>query len=237
MLPPLPDSWQSVIGDERAKHYFTTLELFLAGERQHGHTIFPPEHLTFRALELTPYQSVNVVLLGQDPYHGPGQAHGLCFSVTPESKPPPSLVNIFRELKTDLGIPIPPAGCLEGWARQGVLLLNTVMTVRANQPLSHRNRGWETFTDRIIDRINAKPDPVVFMLWGGQAQKKASLIDRDRHVMISAVHPSPLSANAGFFGSKPFSKVNAALRNLGKPPIDWRLDSPVGASDNTPVRR
>jgi uracil-DNA glycosylase len=199
------------------------LERFLVEERQ-AQVVYPPEQLTFRALELTPFESVGVVLLGQDPYHGAGQAHGLCFSVTPESKAPPSLVNIFRELKSDLGIPAPGSGCLEGWARQGVLLLNTVLTVRADQPLSHRGRGWETFTDRVIEAVSAKPEPVVFVLWGGQAQKKAPLIERDRHVIISSAHPSPLSANAGFFGSKPFSKVNAALRRLGRPEIDWRLD-------------
>ena len=223
MLPPLPPSWQAVVGDERPRPYFVQLERFLVEERR-AQTVYPPEQLTFRAMELTPFEAVNVVLLGQDPYHGAGQAHGLCFSVTPESKAPPSLVNIFRELKSDLGIPAPGSGCLEGWARQGVLLLNTVLTVRADQPLSHRGRGWETFTDRVIEAVSAKPEPVVFALWGGQAQKKGALIDRGRHVIISSAHPSPLSANAGFFGSKPFSKVNAALRQLGKPEIDWRLD-------------
>jgi uracil-DNA glycosylase len=204
------------------KPYFADLERFLAEERQR-HTVYPPEHLTFRALERTAYESVNVVLLGQDPYHGPGQAHGLCFSVTPESRPPPSLMNILRELNADLGIPIRRSGCLERWASQGVLLLNTVLTVRASQPLSHRGRGWETFTDRIIQVINDKPDPVVFLLWGGQAQRKASLIDRHRHVIIASPHPSPLSASAGFFGSKPFSSANDALRKLGKPEVDWTL--------------
>ena len=226
MLPPLPPSWQSVVGDERGKPYFNDLERFLAEERGQGHPIYPPEHLTFQALELTPYEAVSVVLLGQDPYHGVGQAHGLCFSVTPEAVAPPSLVNIFRELKSDLGIPVPKSGCLEAWARQGVLLLNTVLTVRGGQALSHRNRGWERFTDRIIEVMNQKESPVVFLLWGGQAQKKGALIDRGRHVVISSVHPSPLSASGGFFGSRPFSKVNAALRGLGRPEIDWRLDSP-----------
>ena len=158
MLPPLPPSWQAIVGDERGKPYFVELERFLSEERN-SQTIYPPEQLTFRALELTPFESVNVVLLGQDPYHGRDQAHGLCFSVTPESKPPPSLVNIFRELKTDLGIPIPKSSCLESWARQGVLLLNTILTVRANEPLSHRNQGWEKFNDRIIRAIGDKPDP------------------------------------------------------------------------------
>lgn len=236
MLPPLPPSWQSVVGDECRKPYYTALECFVDEERR-AETIYPPEQLTFRAMELTPFEAVNVVLLGQDPYHGPGQAHGLCFSVTAESKPPPSLVNIFRELKSDLGIPVHANGCLERWAKQGVLLLNTVLTVRANQPLSHRGRGWEMFTDRVIEAVSAKPEPVVFVLWGGQAQKKAALIDRGRHVIISSAHPSPLSASAGFFGSKPFSKVNAVLRSLGKPEIDWRLDSRMaqaaGASAKT----
>lgn len=234
MLPPFSSSWQRVIGRERDEPYFKDLERFLEEERR-SHVIYPPEHLVFRALELTPFESVNVVLLGQDPYHGPGQAHGLCFSVTPESKPPPSLVNILRELKSDLGIPVPATGCLEGWAKQGVLLLNTVMTVRANQPLSHRNRGWEAFTDRIIQSISDKPEPVVFLLWGGQAQKKAGLIDRTRHIVISSAHPSPLSANAGFFGSKPFSRVNSALRTLGKQEIDWRLDAAKPRAVGAPV--
>lgn len=234
MLPPLPPSWQAIVSGERGKPYFVELERFLAEERK-SQTIYPPEHLTFRALELTPFESVHVVLLGQDPYHGPDQAHGLCFSVTPESKPPPSLVNIFRELKADLGIPIPKSGCLESWARQGVLLLNTVLTVRANEPLSHRNQGWEKFTDRIIRAIGDKPDPVVFLLWGGHAQKKASLIDQDRHIVISSAHPSPLAASSGFFGSKPFSKVNSALRNLGKREIDWRLDTVQPAATGAPA--
>jgi uracil-DNA glycosylase len=226
MIPPLPESWQRVVGGERSKPYFGELERFIEAERQ-AHPVYPSEHLTFRALELTPYESVSVVLLGQDPYHGMGQAHGLCFSVTPEAAAPPSLVNIFRELKSDVGIVAPNSGCLEAWARQGVLLLNTVLTVRRGQALSHRNRGWETFTDRIIGAVNEKELPVVFLLWGGLAQKKAALINRGRHVVISSVHPSPLSASGGFFGSRPFSKVNDALRRFGRREIDWRLDSPA----------
>jgi uracil-DNA glycosylase len=236
MLPPLPPSWQAIAGGERSKPYFVELGRFL-GEERKSSAVYPPEHLTFRALELTPFESVRVVLLGQDPYHGAGQAHGLCFSVTPASKPPPSLVNIFRELKADLDIPIPRTGCLESWARQGVLLLNTVLTVRANEPLSHRNQGWEKFTDRIIRAIGDKPESVVFLLWGAQAQKKAALIDQARHVVISSAHPSPLSASSGFFGSKPFSKVNAALRSLGKPEIDWRLDAAEPAAAGASAAR
>lgn len=223
MLPPLPPSWLPVLSDELAQPYFRKLDRFLTDERRQ-HTIYPPEPLTFSALQLTPYDAVRVLILGQDPYPNPNQAHGLAFSVQPGVKPPPSLMNIFKELQNDLKIPIPKNnGNLTPWASQGVLLLNTVLTVRAGQPLSHRNKGWETFTDAIIRAVSAKPDPVVFVLWGGQAQKKLPLIDTARHVIIQSAHPSPLSARAGFFGSRPFSQINAALKRLGKPPIDWRL--------------
>jgi uracil-DNA glycosylase len=185
--------------------------------------VFPPEKDVFAALELTPYQNVNVLLLGQDPYHDDGQAHGLCFSVRPGIAPPPSLVNIFKELKNDVGFRIPNNGYLVHWAEQGMLMLNAVLTVRAHEPNSHKNKGWEVFTDTIIRAVNAKEDKVVFVLWGGYAQKKLGLIEDGRHTVVASAHPSPLSARSGFFGSKPFSRINAALREAGKPEIDWQI--------------
>jgi uracil-DNA glycosylase len=177
----------------------------------------------FSALRLTPYENVNVLLLGQDPYHDDNQAHGLCFSVRPGIKPPPSLINIFKELRDDIGFRIPNNGYLVPWAKQGILLLNAVLTVRAHSPNSHKNHGWETFTDAIIRAVSAKESPVVFVLWGGYAQKKRNLIDISRHTIIQSVHPSPLSARNGFFGSKPFSAINKALREANKPEINWQL--------------
>jgi uracil-DNA glycosylase len=217
----LPASWQKVIGEEFEKPYFQELTEFVDEERR-KHTVFPPEDDVFNALKLTPYDKVSVFLLGQDPYHGDGQAHGLCFSVRSGIKPPPSLVNIFKELHDDLGCDIPNNGYLVPWAEQGVLLLNAVLTVRAHEPNSHKNRGWERFTDAVIHAVSEKDDPVVFVLWGAYAQKKIKLIDEDRHPIIKSAHPSPLSANK-FFGSRPFSKINKALREAGKPEIDWQL--------------
>lgn len=223
-MTPLPPSWQPLLADELRKPYFQTLQQFVDEERRQ-HTVYPPEPDVFNALALTPYEQVNVLLLGQDPYPNPNQAHGLAFSVRPGIKPPASLRNIFTELHNDLGVPIPKNnGSLVPWAKQGVLLLNTVLTVRAGEPLSHRGKGWEMFTDAIINAVGHKKDPVVFALWGGQAQKKRPLIDEGRHAIITAAHPSPLSAHQGFFGSKPFSRINAALRESGKPEIDWRID-------------
>ena len=184
--------------------------------------MFPPEDDVFSALRLTPFDEVKVVLLGQDPYHDDGQAHGLCFSVRPGVKAPPSLVNIFKELHSDLGCVIPNNGCLTPWAKQGVLLLNAVLTVRAHQANSHKNQGWEQFTDAVIRAVNDRPQPVVFLLWGNYAQKKGILVDANRHRVIKGAHPSPLSASK-FFGSKPFSAVNRALVELGNAPIDWQL--------------
>lgn len=221
-IPDLPPSWHSVVGDETGKPYFRELAAFLADETAAGQ-VFPPASEIFAALEMTPFDRVSVVLLGQDPYPTPGHAHGLCFSVRPGVAPPRSLVNIFRELKADLGINPPASGCLEAWARQGVLLLNTCLTVRSGEPLSHRCRGWETFTDAVIRAVNAGRDGVVFVLWGKPAQAKTKLIDANRHAVVTAAHPSPLSANAGFFGSKPFSRTNEALARFGKRPIDWQL--------------
>jgi uracil-DNA glycosylase len=223
----LPPSWREVLADEFDKPYFRELERFVAKERR-DHTVFPPEEDVFTALKLTPYEKVKVLLLGQDPYHDDGQAHGLCFSVRPGIKPPPSLVNIFKELHDDLGFPVPDNGDLTAWAREGVLLLNAVLTVRAHQPNSHKDRSWETFTDAVIRALNERPDPVVFLLWGAYAQKKQELIDANRHDVLIAAHPSPLSSKR-FFGSKPFSKANAALEKLGQAPIDWQLSNLAAA--------
>jgi uracil-DNA glycosylase len=218
----IPASWKTILADEIKKPYFKELEEFVTEERQ-NHKVFPPEDKVFSALELTPYDQVGVLLLGQDPYHDDGQAHGLCFSVQPGVPPPPSLVNIFKELQSDVGCTIPNNGYLVPWAEQGVLLLNTVLTVRAHSPNSHKGKGWEQFTDAIIEKVNDKQDPVVFVLWGGPAQKKEKLIDTSRHTIVKGAHPSPLSARAGFFGSKPFSKINSALAAAGKPEINWQL--------------
>jgi uracil-DNA glycosylase len=218
----LPASWQPVLGAELEKPYFAKLRDFVAAERA-AHTIYPPENQVFAALEATPYEQVSVFLLGQDPYHGPGQAHGLSFSVQPGTGTPPSLQNIFRELKNDLGCTVPNNGYLMPWAQQGVLLLNAVLTVREHQPNSHKGKGWEKFTDAVLKAVNDKEDRVVFVLWGGYARKKAPLIDTGRHVIVESAHPSPLSAHNGFFGSRPFSQINAALREAGKPEIVWQL--------------
>ena len=217
----LPADWREVLAGEFGKPYFKKLEEFVAAERRE-HTVFPPEEDMFSAFRLTPYERVKVVLLGQDPYHDDGQAHGLAFSVRPGVKPPPSLVNIFKELRDDLGCFIPDNGCLVPWAKQGVLLLNAVLTVRAHQPASHKDRGWEEFTDAVIRALGARPEPVVFLLWGASAQKKGQLIDAGRHRVLAAAHPSPLSAKR-FFGSRPFSKANQALQELGQTLIDWQL--------------
>ncbi|HZI50352.1 MAG TPA: uracil-DNA glycosylase [Terriglobia bacterium] len=220
----LPPSWQAVIGGEFDKPYFKSLAKFVDDEREaFPLKVYPSDNQVLAALRLTPYDKVHVLLLGQDPYPGEGMAHGLCFSVNPwVSKLPPSLRNMFRELQSDLGLPIPNNGCLAPWAAQGVLMLNTILTLRAGEPLSHKGRGWETFTDEIIRQVNARPDPVVFVLWGRPAQAKGKLIDRSRHPVVESAHPSPLSAKA-FLGSKPFSRINAALRSAGKPEIDWEI--------------
>lgn len=225
---PIPAGWVRLLAGETSQPYYLKLQTFLGRERRR-HVVLPPERDVFAALELTSFNRVNVVLLGQDPYPTPGQAHGLCFSVKPGIAPPPSLANIFKELADDLGCRIPNNGFLVPWARQGILMLNTVLTVRAHEPGSHRRRGWEIFTDSAIRAVNARRSPVVFVLWGRDAQGKEALIDGTRHVIIEGAHPSPMSAAGGFFGSRPFSKVNAALRAAGKPPIDWQLpDVPRG---------
>jgi uracil-DNA glycosylase len=218
----LPPSWRAVVGDELRQPYFQKLRAFVDGERR-DQSVYPTEDDVFNAYKHAPFDDVKVVLLGQDPYHGEGQAHGLAFSVRPGVKPPPSLVNILKELRADVGCPVPNHGCLEHWARQGVMLLNAVLTVRAGAANSHKGKGWEKFTDATIRAINDKAEPVVFLLWGAPAQKKLSLIDAAKHVVITSAHPSPLSARRGFLGSRPFSKANAALESAGRGPVDWCL--------------
>jgi len=222
MLPPIPTGWTSALAVETTRPTFAQLQTFLDEERK-THPIFPSEPDVFTALELTPLEDVRVLILGQDPYSGEGQAHGLSFSVRSGVKKPPSLVNIFKELTDDLGQAPPAHGHLASWARQGVLLLNAVLTVRADVPNSHQGRGWEPFTDAVIRAVDAKPDPVVFVLWGAFAQKKKALIDAQKHAIVESAHPSPLSARRGFFGSKPFSRTNAALRSARRPEIDWQV--------------
>ena len=219
-------SWLEPLRSEFDQPYMADLNRFLAAELESGKRIFPQASEWFRALDLTPLDKVRVVILGQDPYHGEGQAHGLCFSVQPGVRPPPSLVNIYKELRSDLGIEPRGHGFLEHWADQGVLLLNSVLTVEMGQAASHRERGWERFTDRVIREVNAKRDPVVFMLWGSYAQKKAAFVDADRHLVLKAPHPSPLSARSGFFGCRHFSKANAFLEAHGLEPVDWALPEP-----------
>ena len=215
--------WNPILRGEFDKPYWPILQQFVADERAQG-AVYPPHDQVFAALHLTPYADVKVLILGQDPYHGPRQAHGLCFSVPHGIQQPPSLQNIFAELRDDLGVEPPSHGNLEGWARQGVLLLNAFLTVRARQAASHRSAGWETFTDEVIRAVNAKPERVVFILWGAFARRKKSFVDLTRHVVIESAHPSPLSAHNGFFGSKPFSRANAALAAAGRQPVDWSLD-------------
>lgn len=220
----LIDSWKNILGEEFEKPYIQELRNFLRQEKDKKKVILPKTVDVFKAFNLTPYEKVKVVILGQDPYHGIGQAHGLCFSVLPGVPIPGSLRNIYLELKQDLGIPPARHGCLENWAKQGVLLLNTVLTVELGMPASHQGRGWEVLTDRVIKLLNEREDPVIFVLWGSHAQKKEQLIDQSRHVVLKAAHPSPLSAHRGFLGCKHFSKINEYLVKMGKTPIDWRLE-------------
>lgn len=224
----IPAGWREALRDELAQPAAAALADFVATERA-AHTIYPPAGEEFTALALTPLAEVRAVILGQDPYHGPGQAHGLAFSVRQGVPIPPSLKNIYKELRADLGLAPPDHGHLAEWARHGVLLLNTVLTVRAGAANSHKGRGWERLTDAIIRAVSARPTPAVFLLWGAPAQKKAALVDEGRHAILRAAHPSPLSAHNGFFGSRPFSQANAALAERGQPPVDWRL-TPTGAS-------
>ena len=223
----LHESWKTPLLPEFNSDYMAALKAFLAAEKAAGKTIYPKGNEWFRALDLTSLDKVRVVILGQDPYHGPDQAHGLCFSVKPGVRPPPSLLNIYKELETDLGLPRPRHGFLEHWARQGVLMLNNILTVEQANPDSHKGKGWETFTNAVIAQVNAKPDPVVFMLWGKSAEQKAGNVSDmakgGRHLVLRAPHPSGLSAHRGFFGCRHFSQCNAFLEAKGLPPIDWSL--------------
>jgi uracil-DNA glycosylase len=219
----LEPGWKAALADEFAAPYMADLRAFLLAERAAGKTIFPAVANWFHALDSTPLDRVRVVILGQDPYHGEGQAHGLCFSVPQGVRPPPSLVNIFKELESDIGLARPGHGNLEHWAAQGVLLLNSVLTVEMGQAASHQGRGWERFTDAVIRLVDAQPHPVVFLLWGAYAQRKAAFVDATRHLVLKAAHPSPLSAHNGFKGCRHFSQANAFLAAQGQTPIDWSL--------------
>lgn len=218
----LGNDWDLYLEEEFQKDYFLKLTETLKEEYE-TKTIYPKKEDVFNALKFTPYKDVKVLLLGQDPYHGEGQAHGFAFSVQKGIQKPPSLVNMFKELETDIGIKAPSHGCLLDWAEQGVLLLNTVLTVREGEPNSHKKLGWTTFTDRVISILNDREDPVIFLLWGRNAIEKLPLITNERHFVLSTVHPSPLSASRGFFGCKHYSKVNEILARLGKTPIDWKI--------------
>lgn len=222
MMAILKNDWAPIMEKEFQKEYYINLRAFLKKEYS-NYTVYPDMYDIFNALHYTDYENTKVVILGQDPYHGPNQAHGLSFSVKPEVSIPPSLINIYKELQDDLGLPIPDHGSLVNWAKQGVLLLNTVLTVRRKQPNSHRGMGWEDFTNEVIRQVNAKTDPVVFILWGRHAQSKEELITAKHHLIIKSPHPSPFSANRGFFGSKPFSRANQFLEAAGRTPIDWQV--------------
>jgi uracil-DNA glycosylase len=218
----LEKSWKDILADEFNKDYFLKLKEFLVSEKQ-KYKVYPPGSLIFNAFNLTPFDKVKVVILGQDPYHGIGQAHGLCFSVPEGVAIPPSLVNIYKEIELSLGIKMPQSGNLENWAKQGVLLLNATLTVRANNAGSHQNKGWETFTDTVIKKLSEKKDKLVFMLWGNYAQAKEKIIDTGKHYILKAPHPSPLSAHRGFIGCNHFLLTNQYLENSGQTPIDWKL--------------
>jgi len=220
----LDAAWLAVLGDEFDKPYMQSLKDFLIDEKAKGKVIFPASSCWFAAFNNTRFNKVKVVILGQDPYHGQKQAHGLCFSVPPNIKIPPSLVNVYKELATDLNIPVSTSGCLEHWAEQGVLLLNATLTVENGQAGSHQNKGWETFTDRAIQVLNEQREGLVFILWGSYAQKKGAFIDAQRHLVIKSPHPSPLSAYRGFFGSRPFSQTNTYLKSKNKKAIDWQIN-------------
>ena len=221
--PQIHSSWLNALQQEFQKPYFTALKQFLLDEKAKGKTIYPPGSLIFNAFNSTPFDQVKVIILGQDPYHGPGQAHGLSFSVPEGIKPPPSLVNIFKEQKEDLNITVSTNGNLQKWANQGVFLLNAILTVEAKQPASHQKKGWELFTDAVIKTLSDKREGLIFMLWGNFAKGKSALIDDTKHTILQAAHPSPFSAYNGFFGCRHFSKANEILRQQGKMPIDWDL--------------
>lgn len=217
----LHPSWLQTIGAEFDKPYMQQLKQFLITEKQAGKVLFPAGNHIFNALNATPFDKVKVVILGQDPYHGPGQAHGLCFSVLPGVPFPPSLRNIFKEISADMGVPVPQQGCLQPWAERGVLLLNATLTVEQGKAGSHQGKGWESFTDAIVHALNAQRDNLVFLLWGSYAQKKGQFIDSERHCVLKSAHPSPLSAHRGFLGNRHFSKTNTYLVSNGISPIDW----------------
>ena len=223
MANPLPDDWSHWLGQEFQAEYMSALKAFLADEKAAKKVIYPHSSNWFRAFELTPLASVKVVILGQDPYHGPNQAHGLCFSVQPGVPVPPSLVNIYKELASDVGFTPVQHGFLEAWAKQGVLLLNTALTVEQGDAASHRGKGWEPFTDQAIETVSRHAEPSVFLLWGSHARQKKALIDTSRHLVLESPHPSPLSAHRGFFGNRHFSKANQFLEAQGRSPIDWQL--------------
>ncbi|MGF9563486.1 uracil-DNA glycosylase [Neorhizobium sp. JUb45] len=223
----LEETWKLALEEEFGSAYMADLKQFLVAEKQAGKRIFPKGSEYFRALDLTPLDEVKVVILGQDPYHGAGQAHGLCFSVKPGVRTPPSLVNIYKEMQADLDTPPAKHGFLEHWAEQGVLLLNSVLTVEEGKAAAHQGQGWEKFTDAVIRTVNDECDGVVFILWGSYAQKKAAFVDQERHLVLKSAHPSPLSAHNGFLGSRPFSKTNEYLLSIGKDPVDWQLPDSV----------
>ncbi|WGS59545.1 uracil-DNA glycosylase [Vibrio lentus] len=219
-----PKTWESIINDEREKEYFQSVLAFVEQQRNSGKTVYPPQEQVFSAFDMTPFESVRVVILGQDPYHGANQAHGLAFSVLPGVKIPPSLRNMYKELAQDIeGFEIPSHGYLDTWASQGVLMLNTVLTVEEAKAHSHAKCGWETFTDTIIAELNLRSEPIIFLLWGAHAQKKGQAIDADKHHVLVAPHPSPLSARRGFFGCQHFSMTNELLSSINQQPIDWTL--------------
>jgi len=221
--PVIEESWKNILENQFTSDYFLNLKKFLIEEKKQ-YIIYPPGSLMFSAFNLTPLNKVKVIILGQDPYHGTKQAHGLCFSVPQGIKNPPSLKNIFKELSEDLGIEPSESGNLESWAKQGVLLLNSTLSVRANQAGSHQNKGWETFTDSVISTLSEKKSGLIFILWGNYAKAKEKLIDTDKHYILKAAHPSPFSAYSGFFGCKHFSKTNEILKNSGLPEIDWKIN-------------
>ncbi|WP_447556186.1 uracil-DNA glycosylase [Vreelandella sp. EE22] len=227
MTDPLPKDWSQWLGQEFQTDYMASLKVFLAEEKAAKKVIYPHSSNWFRAFELTPLDRVKVVILGQDPYHGPNQAHGLCFSVKPQVRVPPSLVNIYKELESDLGVKPVNHGFLEPWASQGVLLLNTALTVEQGNAASHRGKGWEGFTDRAIETVSEHAGPCVFLLWGSHARQKKALIDTSRHLVLESPHPSPLSAHRGFLGNRHFSQANQFLKEQGRTPIEWQLpDAP-----------
>lgn len=224
---PLPESWLKQLGEEFNKEYMVNLKSFLAEELSQNKSIYPNKSEIFSAFNLTPFNKVKLVIIGQDPYHGPHQAHGLCFSVKPGIKAPPSLKNIYKELKSDLNLEAPNHGFLESWAKNGVLMLNNVLTVEQSKPASHQKQGWEIFTDKVVDTLNNECENLVFLLWGSHAQKKAANVNRKKHLVLECPHPSPFSAHKGFLGCKHFSKSNEYLQSHGIKPIDWSLPQKI----------